>query len=434
MLDDRTVLAHALLPGRRLGSNQHLLNGLIADGVGGDLAVGLPVLLQGGDQFVLGVDPHAAVVRRGDAWRILGEGAREEGRFDAAVHPELDARQPDPVDVALVEVRPHRKEVGARLAVGVRAALLDLVGGIDDPRRGRGLGEHDKVDGQELLVDDGRDDRNVVAAQSQPHLARRGHSILDPELSGPLDTLPGLGLRQGLAGRQDRHPCRFGGMALELAPPRQAVEKAALRVGGIGTQLHFLHQGGVEDPMVAGSIGNADRTGGAHRVEFCPRRVTLLGHLLGPVAHADNPIALGGFRGVRLQAGQQFGNVPDASEIGVEHGVGGVDQVAMGVDEPWHEGRTGQVDLAGILPGGAKSVRTLADIENLAVLLDQGLDIGWGRPLHGQDVPAAIDGGRRREGGGAEHQAGDEPCGGGDSHLQSPVSIVTGPGPGLGGG
>jgi hypothetical protein len=106
--------------------------------------------------------------------------------------------------------------------------------------------------------------------------------------------------------------------------------------------------------MMAGPVGDRDWSGGAHRIQLGPRRVPFLGHLLGPVTHPDDPFALRRLRGVRLQAGQKFGNVRDAGKIGIEHGVGGVDQVAVGVDEPRHQGGPCEVDLAGIPSGSAQ--------------------------------------------------------------------------------
>ena len=79
--------------------------------------------------------------------------------------------------------------------------------------------------------------------------------------------------------------------------------------------------------------------------------MAVFGHLLGAIAHSDDALAFRCFGCVLLQALEQLGDVPDAGQVGIEHRVRGIHQMAMGIDEARHQGLALQVELLRIRSG-----------------------------------------------------------------------------------
>ena len=390
VLEDRTPVALALAANDVLQRQQELFIGFVADGVGSDLPVAVPVLVEKGDELVLRIDPHAAVVDGSDTGRIRCERPRHEHGVDAAVEPELDSGEADTIDVTLVQIGARSEHCSAGVDVGRGAALVDLISRGNDPvGRGR-LGEQHQVDRHQLFVDNRLHDRNVVAAQAEPHLASGGDAILRPQPHRPADTFSHLRRGQGRACRQHAHPCRLGCMAGELTRAGLARKETALRIGRSGSELHLPDQGTVHDALVAGPVGDADRTGCADGIEFGSGRMALLSHLLRAIAHSHDPITLGNFGRMRLQTRKQFGDVLDAGEVGIEHRMRCVHQVAVRIDEPGHQGRASEVDPGRIRAGSPLYLHQRSDCRDTAVPHQQRLGIARRVANHREDVAAGV--------------------------------------------
>ena len=80
---------------------------------------------------------------------------------------------------------------------------------------------------------------------------------------------------------------------------------------------------------MARPVGDADRASSTHGIELGCGRMALFSHLLGAIAHPDNPVSFGHLGRMRFQAGEQLGDVLDSGEIGIKHRMRRVDQMAV---------------------------------------------------------------------------------------------------------
>ena len=240
----------------------------------------------------------------------------------------------------------------------------------------------------------------------------QGHGLAHPEAN--------LGRGEGRLGRQHRKHRRLGDVAAGLAAARFAGDHPPGRILAAGAPAHLLEQHGIDRTLVAGAVLHEHRPAGAHAVEFLLGGVAVFGELLSPVAQALHPHALRQGGGVGLHAPQQLGDALHADQVGVEQGVAGQHQVAMGIDEARQQGAAGQVYLAGAATGRLDCPGQGPHIKNAPALFHQRLGVGrrWSR--HGEDVAAAIEGGgglRRRcrshrSGGGTDQAQGQAKAGG----------------------
>jgi hypothetical protein len=392
VLEDRAgIVVRALFACGVLECNQELLGGFVTVDMSGQFEITLPVLLREGLDLLLGVDTRARVVRLVDPGRVVGVGPRQQCGVEAAVQPELDAGQAYPVDVTLIQIGSRLQQLaGFAGSVGVVGAR-HLVAQVQRRRRDRRLGEHHQVDRQQLGVDDGLGDVEVVGAEPQTHFTRRGLPVGRPLSDGASDAGADLIGSQRRAGCQGAHQRLLGEVPVEFAGTRFAVVGAAFGVRCVGTEVEFGHQRGVDGAVVSGAVGDHDRPGGTDAVELLFGGMAPLLHLFDAVAHPDDPLPLRYVGGLGAKPFQQLGNVLHPAQVGVEQGVGGQRQMAVGVDESGQQRVSVKVYDSG---GGCLSAHRLvlgADEADLAALHHQRLGIGRFLADHREDVTAGID-------------------------------------------
>ena len=401
MLDDRSVVGRALGGVGLLDRREEVVHRLVADAVAGHLAVALPVGGHGGLHGGLGIHGQAAEVLLRIARRIVGVGLGHEGVVHAAVHPELHPRQPHPVEVTPIAIHPRRprRRIGVLGDHGAAARLGLLQEGV--------LHEQQQVDRQQLLVEHLTGHIDVVIAEAKTHLGGRGLTIGRPEGHGLGHPQADLGRGEGGFGRQHRKHRRFRDVAVGLAAARLAGDHPSGRILAAGVPAHLFEQHRIDRTLVAGAVLHEHRPAGAHGVELLLGGVAVFGELFGPVAQTLHPHALRQGGGVGLHAPQQFGDALHAGQVGIEQGVAGQHQVAVGIDEARQQGAAGQVHLAGAASGGLEGPGQGPHIEDATVLLHQRFGVGGLGPRHGEDVATAVKGGGgRRRSPGADQTAG----------------------------
>ena len=135
--------------------------------------------------------------------------------------------------------------------------------------------------------------------------------------------------------------------------------------------------------------------------------MAVFGELFSPIAQAlhHGPLRQGG--GVGLHPPQQLGDALHTDQLGVEQGVAGQHQVAVGIDEARQQGAAGQVHLASAATGRLDRPSQGPHIEDASALLHQRLGVGGLGPSHGEDVATAIQGGGGLGGGCRSRRGGD---------------------------
>ena len=179
-------------------------------------------------------------------------------------------------------------------------------------------------------------------------------------------------------------------MAGERTRAGLARKETALRIGRGGSEFHLPDQGTVHDALVAGPVGDADRTGCADGIEFGSGRMALLSHLLRAIAHSHDPITRGNLGRMRLQAREQFRDVLDPGEVGIEHRMRRVHQMAVRIDEPGHQGRASEVDPGRIRTGSSLHLHQRSDRRDPAVPHQQRLGVAWRVANHREDIAAGV--------------------------------------------
>ena len=313
----------------------HELDGAVAHGVGGALALGVVHLLD----VVPGLFPLPAALGGGVGIVGVGLAGVAGGAAGAAVdhelagaHPEVlvaetgDEAQLHPVLVVLQGVvlaeDGVQGHVGADLEVAVPAHLL-----------------HDVVGGSVALA----------------HVAHAGDAQLQALLLGLHGRLALLGL-----GVLHLAPEPEVGVAPDLAG-ELAVRHHDLALGillGIlgAVDLQVFQSLGVIDGVVAVAGDGLQGVVGGHGVQLLQGGIALLLEKGGLKAHAGDPLAGGLGVGDGLQDGQHRGDILGAGKAGIHHG--GVqigadhaveDGMVVGVVDAGHQGAALEVDHLGLL-------------------------------------------------------------------------------------
>jgi hypothetical protein len=212
------------------------------------------------------------------------------------------------------------------------------------------------------------------------------------------------GVEAGAAGRR-RRPRRPSPRAPR---PKQPTGRVLCVLGDV----LLLQQQRVADDVVARPVLNEHRHSGTDLVEVLRCGEAALLEQGDAEPHALDPQPRRhGFR-VLPQHGNELRDVARAAQVGVERVVRGEQEVRVGVDEPRDERAALEVDARRAGAGGGRRAGGGAGVHDLAAARHEGLGVLRGRPGHGQDVAAGVDGGRRRRGRRGRGLAAEEGWGG----------------------